>query len=109
MRWKGMMLSFIVGLGMMALVILGYTPIHSPVLGLVISDVRGPIAVVSTNPGPKVGKAVSTTILGLVASGDSSIEAAARNGGITKIMTVNHDSRNILGLWTRFTTTVTGE
>ncbi|MEW6378928.1 MAG: TRL-like family protein [bacterium] len=108
MRWEKI-LPFLVGLGMMVLLVFGYMPIHSPVLGLVVNDVKGPITVVSTNPGPKTGKAVSTTILGLVASGDSGIEAAARNGGITKIMTVDCDSCNILGIYTRFTTTVTGE
>ncbi len=104
------MLPFFVGLGMMIFVIFGYMPINSPVLGLVISDVRGPVTVVtSTTPGTKTGKSVATTILGLAAYGDTGIEAAARNGGITRIMTVDYDSYNILGVYSRFTTIVTGE
>ncbi|MEW5803077.1 MAG: TRL-like family protein [bacterium] len=109
MNW-GRIAPFIVGLGMMIFLIFGGMPIHSPVLGLVITDVKGPITVVtSTTPGPKTGKAVATTIFGLVAYGDTGIEAAARNGGITRVMTVDYDSYNILGVYARFTTIVTGE
>jgi hypothetical protein len=109
MKWERI-LPFLVGLSMMILLVFGFMPIQSPVLGLIINDVKGPVAVVtSTVPGPKTGKAVAATILGLVAYGDTGIEAAARNGGITKIMTVDYDSTNILGIYARFTTIVTGE
>jgi len=109
MNWDRV-LPFLVGLGMVIILVFGFMPIHSPVLGLIINDVRGPVTVVtSTTPGPRTGKAVATTILGLVAYGDTGIEAAARNGGITRIMTVDYDSYNILGVYARFTTIVTGE
>lgn len=109
MNWDRI-LPFFVGVSIVIFLIFGCMPIHSPVLGLVITDVRGPVTVVtSTTPGPKTGKAVATTILGLFAYGDTGIEAAARNGGITKVITVNYDSCNILGVCARFTTIVTGE
>jgi len=109
MNWEKI-LPFFVGLGILIFLVFGFMPIHSPVLGLIISDVKGPVTVVtSTTPGPKTGKSVATTILGLVAYGDTGVEAAARNGGITRIMTVDYDSRNILGVYARFTTIVTGE
>ena len=53
--------------------------------------------------------ATADTILGLIANGDSSIEKAAINGGITKIMTVDYRTYHILGVFARFTTIVTGE
>lgn len=59
--------------------------------------------------GSKTGEAKCTSILGLIATGDASVEAAARAGGITKVMTVDHHSKNILGLFAEFTTKVTGE
>jgi len=57
----------------------------------------------------KVGKATSTSILGLVATGDSSIKAAAANGGIKKIKYVDYEVENILGVYGQYTTVVYGD
>ncbi len=57
----------------------------------------------------KVGSATATSILGIVATGDASIEAAARNGGITRIHHVDHHTKNIVLLYSEFTTVVYGE
>lgn len=57
----------------------------------------------------KTGAATATSILGIVATGDASIEAAAKNGGITRIHHVDHHSKNILGFYSEFTTIVYGE
>ncbi len=46
----------------------------------------------------KVGTSESTSILGLVATGDASITAAAQNGGIKKIKYVDYEVKNILGM-----------
>jgi hypothetical protein len=43
----------------------------------------------------KVGKACTQNILGIVATGDSSVEAAKKNGGITSVSTMD---REIFGL-----------
>jgi hypothetical protein len=59
--------------------------------------------------GSKTGEAKATSILGIVAQGDCSISAAAKAGGITKVMTVEHHTKNILGLFAEFSTKVTGE
>jgi hypothetical protein len=58
----------------------------------------------------KTGQSEGKLILGLFGDVDAGIATAAKNGGITKIASV--DSRvNVLlfGLVTTFTTTVTGE
>ncbi|MCS7013548.1 MAG: TRL domain-containing protein [Chloroherpetonaceae bacterium] len=55
-----------------------------------------PVAVSGNQIGQKVGKASSSIILGLFAFGDSSIQAAAKNGGITKISTVDVQFTSIL-------------
>ena len=57
----------------------------------------------------KVGKATATSVLGLVATGDSSIKTAAANGGITKIKYVDYEVENILGIYGKYTTVVYGD
>jgi hypothetical protein len=57
----------------------------------------------------KVGESECTSILSLVAMGDASIEAACKNGGITKIHSVDWDTKNILGIYGTYKTIVRGE
>ncbi len=57
----------------------------------------------------KVGKATCTSILSLVATGDASLETAAKNGGIKKIKFVDHQVKNILGIYGEYTTIVYGD
>ncbi len=57
----------------------------------------------------KVGTATSQSYLAMIAVGDSSIEAACQNGGITKISHVDRKVKNILGFIGEYTTTVYGE
>lgn len=59
-------------------------------------------------PGPKVGEAKMVNYLGYVATGDASITAAAANGGIAKIKTVDYKYSSILGIINITTTIVTG-
>ena len=57
----------------------------------------------------KVGMATSQSYLGLIAVGDSSIQAACKDGGISKISHVDWKVKNILGFMGEYTTTVYGE
>lgn len=57
----------------------------------------------------KSGEACAQSILGLVAFGDASIEAAKNSAGIKKVATVDHKSTTILGLYGEFCTVVYGE
>lgn len=102
-------LTFFIALFILGASFLGHTPIYFPVMGLMITNVKSPIAETSKTAGSKTGEATADTLLGLIAHGDASIEKAAINGGITKIMTVKYKSYNILGVFARFTTIVTGE
>lgn len=76
--------------------------------GLVYTDVSGPVGATSNTAGTKMGQATSTGII-CVATGDSSIKAAAANGGITKISHVDYHTTSVLGLWAKTTVTVYGE
>lgn len=55
------------------------------------------------------GKARSMSILGLVAIGDCSTQAAAQAGGITTVTHADYEFFNILGVYQRFTTVVYGQ
>ena len=57
---------------------------------------------------PKVGRAEARGIV-VVALGDSSIDAACKAGGITKIHYVDYETLNILSVYGRVVTVVYGE
>lgn len=61
--------------------------------GALFSMTQQPFSVTG-NPGRKVGKACGTNILGLLISGDMSVEAAKKNGGITRVATVDKDIKS---------------
>jgi hypothetical protein len=57
-----------------------------------------------------MGRASAWAVLGLVAGGDSGVEKAMRQGGISKVHHVDHQVQLILlGIWTQTTTIVYGE
>ncbi len=70
-----------------------------------------PVAVTSNPVGTKVGTAKEVKVIGLFPfKGDHGINAAAKNGGITKISHVDVEDFNVLGgLFTKTTTRVYGE
>jgi len=69
-----------------------------------------PVNATSNTVGNKVGTATATGYLGvLFFDQDASIKTAAKNGGITKISTVDIKSTSILNLVVTFETIVTGE
>jgi hypothetical protein len=51
--------------------------------------------------GDKKGEACAMSILGLIATGDASVEAASRAGGITKASVIDYDDIAILGVFAR--------
>ena len=85
----------------------GCLTVQTPALGILFTDVKyggesnGAI-------GPKEGKACAQSILGLIAQGDASIEAAAKNGGIKTVTTIDHSAKNMLGIIGDYCTIVHG-
>lgn len=57
----------------------------------------------------KVGKATNTSILGILLTGDASLDAAMRAAAITKVHHVDEQYTNILGIIQTVTTIVYGE
>ena len=81
-------------------------------IGLLSScSVTMPVTATSNSVGEKVGKAKSSQIIGFFFDGgDMSIQSAAKDGGISKISTVDFKSTMVLGpIFMRYETIVTGE
>ncbi len=57
----------------------------------------------------KTGTSSCTSILGMVAFGDCSEEAAKKKAGITKVNSVTHTSTSVYIFFSNYTTTVFGE
>lgn len=69
-----------------------------------------PVNATSNPVGNKVGTSKATGFLGvLFFNQDASIMSAAKNGGITRISTVDIKHTSLLGLIVTYETTVTGE
>jgi hypothetical protein len=81
----------------------------APLMGGLYTDIKAPLAVTSNTGSTKVGTAKATSILGIVATGDASIEAASRSAGITKIHHVDYQATSIIGVYATFTVMVYGE
>lgn len=78
-------------------------------VGLIYTNVTEGQTATSNNIGSKRGEATATGILGLVSTGDASIQTAAKNAGITKISHVDTKKKSILGIVSKYTTVVYGE
>jgi hypothetical protein len=77
--------------------------------GALYENYSGPLWVTSNTAGTKSGSASASSFLGLFATGDASIQAAAASAGITKIQHVDQKVQKVLGLWAQYTVTVYGE
>ena len=95
--------------GVCALMLTSCAMTSSPVTGFLYQSTKGPITATSNNLGSKVGRAEATSILGWIATGDASIQAAAKSAGIKKISHVDYEGSNILGIYAKHTTIVYGE
>ena len=81
---------------------------RAPVMGIVYSDLQYAQSATSNQTGNRTGESCATSILGLVATGDSSIETARRNGGITLVSSVDESYSTILGIYSKACTIVRG-
>jgi len=81
---------------------------QAPVTSLVTLNEKGPIAAGPAMGSGKIGRAEAWGIL-VFATGDASISAAMRNGGITQIHHVDHETSSFLGVYAKYITIVYGE
>lgn len=83
--------------------------VKSPLSATMYTDVKAPVAVTGNSGASKVGTSKAQSYLGIVAVGDASIDAAAKQGGITKIHHVDEHATNVLGVFARYEVIVYGE
>ena len=93
----------------MAVAVSGCAYAVSPVTGGLYTSVKAPIAATNLADSPKKGTAVCKSILGFIALGDCSIDAAAKQGNITKVHHVDYEAMNVIFVYATFTTVVYGE
>lgn len=88
----------------------GCATVQSPVNGWLYTDIKSPLALGESNARPnKVGRASVTSYMGLVTTGDASIQSAMKQAGITKIHFIDYESRSFMGVYSEFTAVVYGE
>ncbi len=80
---------------------------YGPAMGY--SNMKGPITSTGKAAGSRTGTATCVNYAGAYAAGDASIEAAAKDGGIRNIHTVDFEFINYSPFYSRTTTIVTGE
>ncbi|MFN3739317.1 MAG: TRL-like family protein [Thermodesulfovibrionales bacterium] len=81
----------------------------SPLPAWLYTNVKGPIDAELQSDASKEGKACASNILGLIATGDASIDAAKKAGGIKEVSSVDYKSSSVLGLYAQFCTIVRGK
>jgi hypothetical protein len=98
----------VVGMTAAALSLAACQIVASPMQGTTFNETRYGNMATDESSTAKEGKACGTSILGWVAQGDASIVAAKANGGITKVSSVDHYAKNILGIFGEWCTIVKG-
>lgn len=91
----------------MTFAVVALTSCGAPRVGAIYTDVTAPVTA-GPGTGNRVGVAKSTNYFTLVAVGDSSIEAAKKNGNITTVTSADERIESIMGIVTTYTTTVRG-
>lgn len=91
-----------------AAVLVSCGAVKAPLSGA-YTDVKDGLLVTGNAGSSKVGTATATGYVGIVALGDASIQAAAKQGGISRIHHVDYHSTSILGFVNTYTIYVYGE
>ena len=96
------------GISVAALSLSACQIVASPAAGTIFNETKYGNVATDESVASKEGKACASSILGWVATGDASIAAAKANGGITKVSSVDHSAKNILGIFGEWCTIVKG-
>ena len=82
---------------------------RAPLTGFWYTETEADMIATGAAAGNRMGEACAKSILGLVATGDASIETARKNGGISVISTVDTKDTAILGVYATHCTVVRGK
>jgi hypothetical protein len=86
----------------------GCAMVNAPIVGALYTNVKGPVLATSQSTSPKTGTATCEAVIG-IATGDCSLDAAMKEGGIKKVHYVDSKVKNVLGIYVEYTTIVHGE
>ncbi|MBI2061508.1 MAG: hypothetical protein HYT87_17345 [Nitrospirae bacterium] len=92
-----------------ALVLAACAVAPAPLVGTLYTNVSYPRQVWHGLETSKRGEACASSILGLVATGDASIEAAKKDAGIHEVASVDHTGSSVLFFYSTYCTIVTGK
>ncbi len=81
---------------------------NAAAMGTIYSGYKSPGQVGAAAAG-KTGEACISSILGVIATGDASIEAAKKAGGITTVAHIDHEQFSVLGVYATSCTVVHGQ
>jgi hypothetical protein len=81
---------------------------NAAAMGTIYSGYKSPGNFTTSAEG-KTGEACISSILGAIATGDASIEAAKKAGGITTVTYVDHEQFGVLGVYATSCTIVHGQ
>lgn len=73
-----------------------------------MTSAQGPITATTYDQSARTGSSCAYSILGLVAFGDASINAAKNAGQIKQVASVDFDTTNVLAIFGSFCTVVRG-
>lgn len=96
-------------LAFVALMFASCGAVKTPVIGMLYTDIKDGMAVTANAGSSKVGTAEVKGYLGIIATGDASIQAAAKEAGITRIHHVDYQSKSYVGVYSVYTVIVYGE
>lgn len=104
----------VVALCAVVLLSLGCSWYRAPVMppyGSLFADISAPMTVDYEGQAvaPNQGRASAKSVLGLIAWGDCSVQAAAQRGGLRKIHYCDYEYMNVLGFYQSFTVVARGE
>ena len=98
----------VMALVLISFVISGCMIVATPAMGVIYTELKYGDTATTATATPKEGKACVQSILGWIATGDASVEMAKKNGGIKEVSSVDHTSKNILGIIGEWCTVVKG-
>lgn len=87
----------------------GCAIVQAPTSGVLYTSVQGPLTVGDSTKSDKMGQACAHNYLGLVSTGDASVDAAKKAGGISHVSSVDSNSTTVLLVYGEYCTVVRGE
>jgi hypothetical protein len=75
---------------------------YTPVMGIVVTSAQAPITATTYDQSARTGTSCAYSILGLVAFGDASINAAKNAGQIKQVASVDFDTTNVFAIFGSF-------